>query len=390
MGPEPSPAPRRSSLSEGTGLYIHVPFCSVKCFYCDFTAFSGQNSSADRYVAAVLAEADLYAGTEVDTLYVGGGTPTELSASQLEALLAGLARRFGPLAGLRESTVEASPESASEERLDVLAAAGVGRLSFGLQTASDRLLASVGRHHTFADFTCVYRAARRRGFTMNVDLMQGLPGQSLSDVAADLEAVLALEPDHLSVYTLQVEDRTLFAKREVELDTDFARSAMDLTLSRLDAAGFRHYEISNFARPGREAVHNLGYWIDRPGLGLGCGASGHLGGVRYENEDRLKPYLEAVEAGRRPVFSAERLEGKAKAGEELMLRLRLTRGVVLTPAMRAGFRAEIEGLTARGLLEFDGGGCSDALPRLRLTRDGLFLANEVFREFVPPFGLETK
>lgn len=368
----------------------------MKCFYCDFTAFSGQNAAGDRYVAAVLAEAGLYPDVAVDTLYMGGGTPTELTAPQLTALLGGLARRFGPLSALREATVEASPESADAARLDALAAAGVGRLSFGLQTASDRLLKSVGRGHTFADFSAVFAAARARGFAVNVDLMQGLPGQTFTDVMEDLDAVLSLGPDHLSVYTLQVEDRTLFAKREVELDTDFAREAMDFTLERLSAAGFRHYEVSNFAKPGREAVHNIGYWIDRPGLGLGCGASGFLGGVRYENEDRLKAYLERVEAGARPVFSAERLEGKAKLGEELMLRLRLTEGLVLTPEMRSAFREELESLTARGLLEFDGGGCSDCLARLRLTREGLFLANEVFREFVPPFetdgdaGTETK
>ncbi|TBR20324.1 radical SAM family heme chaperone HemW [bacterium] len=380
-----APAPRRSSLSEGTGLYIHVPFCSVKCFYCDFTAFSGQNAAADRYVAAVLAEADLYPKTAVDTLYVGGGTPTELSASQLTALLGGLASRFGPLSALREATVEASPESASEDRLDALADAGVGRLSLGLQTASDRLLKTVGRSHTFSDFKRVFRSARRRGFSLNVDLMQGLPGQSLKDVGADLDAVLGLDPDHLSIYTLQVEDRTLFAKREVELDPDFARDAMDETLGRLAAAGFRHYEVSNWAKPGREAVHNVGYWIDRPGLGLGCGASGYLDGVRYENEDRLKNYLEAVERGRRPVFSAERLEGKARLGETLMLRLRLVEGLSLTPQMQLAFRPELDALTARGLLELVGGGCSECLPTLRLTREGLFLANEVFREFVPPF-----
>lgn len=372
-------------MAEGCGLYVHIPFCSVKCFYCDFTAFSGQGSAADRYVAAVLAEADLYPDQPVDTLYIGGGTPTELSAAQLTALLRGLARRFGPLPALRESTVEASPESASEDRLDALASAGVGRLSFGLQTASDRLLKLVGRHHTFADFAAVYRSARRRGFALNVDLIQGLPGQSRADARADLDAVLALEPDHLSLYTLQVEDRTLFAKREVAVDPDLARLTMEDALARLAAAGYRHYEVSNFAKPGREALHNVGYWVDRPGLGLGCGASGFLGGVRYENEDRLKDYLAAVEAGRRPVFSAERLEGKAKLGETLLLRLRLLEGLSLTPELQLAFRAELESLTARGLLELVGGGCSECLPRLRLTREGLFLANSVFREFVPPF-----
>lgn len=374
-----------SRSAEGTGLYVHVPFCSVKCYYCDFTAFSGQGSASDRYVDAVLAEAALYPGVAPDTLYVGGGTPTELSAAQLSRLLGGLAARFGRIEGLRESTVEASPETGDPARLDALAAAGVGRLSFGLQTASDRLLKSIGRQHGFEDFKRVWADARARGFSLNVDLMQGLPGQTADDARRDLEAVLALEPDHVSLYTLQVEDRTLFGKREVEVDSDLARITMEAAISRLERAGFSHYEVSNFARPGREALHNLGYWVDRPGLGLGCGASGFLGGERYQNEEKLKAYLDRVARGERPVASAERLEGKEKLGESLMLRLRLLEGASLTPQMQQAFRPQIERLMARGLVSLEDGGCSRCLPRLRLTTDGLFIANEVFREFVPPW-----
>ncbi len=379
------PAPNGPASAEGTGLYVHIPFCSVKCFYCDFTAFAGQGAAADRYVDALAREAGLYPGVRPDTLYVGGGTPTELTAAQLARLLGELAARFGPLSGLRETTIEASPESTDGEKLDVLAAAGVTRLSFGLQTASDRLLATVGRHHTFADFRAVYDAARRRGFAVNVDLIHGLPGQSKADSLADVDAILALEPDHLSLYTLQVEDRTLFAKRAVELDEDLARETMAEALERIAAAGLVHYEISNFARPGREALHNLGYWVDRPCLGLGCGAAGFLGGERYENDDRLKPYLDRVARGERPVAHAEALTGKEKLGETMLLRLRLIEGLSLTPQMQTVFRRELERLLARGLAVLEGGGCSTCLPRLRLTPEGVFLANEAFREFVPPF-----
>lgn len=357
----------------------------MKCFYCDFTAFSGQGSVSDRYVDAVLAEADLYPGVFPDTLYIGGGTPTELEAPQLARLLAGLSARIGPIGALRESTVEASPETGDPARLDALAAAGVGRLSFGLQTASDRLLKSIGRQHGFSDFMRVWADARRRGFALNVDLMQGLPGQSAQDAREDLESVLALEPDHLSLYTLQVEDRTLFGKREVEVDSDLARETMEAAIERLGRAGFVHYEVSNFARPGRESLHNIGYWVDRPGLGLGCGASGFLGGERYQNEDKLKPYIERTLRGERPVAHSERLSGKEKLGETLMLRLRMLDGASLTPGMQAAFRPQLERLTARGLVSVDDGGCSRCLPRLRLTREGLFIANEVFREFVPPW-----
>lgn len=382
MSVEPGAA---APASEGTGLYVHVPFCSVKCYYCDFTAFSGQGSASDRYVDAVLSEAGLYPGTVPDTLYIGGGTPTELSAAQLSRLLAGLASRFGPIGRLKESTVEASPETADPARLDALAGAGIGRLSFGLQTASDRLLKSIGRQHGFEDFKRVWADARDRGFSLNVDLMQGLPGQTARDAREDLEAVLALEPDHLSLYTLQVEDRTLFGKREVEVDPDLARATMEDAIERLAAAGLVHYEVSNFARPGREARHNIGYWLDRPGLGLGCGASGFLGGERYQNEEKLKAYLERVERGERPVACAERLTGKEKLGESLMLRLRLLEGALLTPQMQEAFRPQIERLMERGLVSIVDGGCSRCLPRLRLSKDGLFIANEVFREFVPPW-----
>ncbi|MBI5594455.1 MAG: radical SAM family heme chaperone HemW [Elusimicrobia bacterium] len=372
-------------MAEGTGLYVHVPFCSVKCFYCDFTAFSGQGSAADRYVDSVLAEADLYPGVVPDTLYIGGGTPTELSAVQLTRLLRGLAARFGPIAGLRESTVEASPETGDPARLDALAAAGVGRLSFGLQTASDRLLKAIGRQHDFADFRRVWADARARGFSLNVDLMQGLPGQTAVDARGDLDSVLALGPDHISLYTLQVEDRTLFGKREVEVDSDLARETMEDAIERIGRAGLAHYEVSNFARPGREALHNIGYWIDRPGLGLGCGASGFLGGERYQNEEKLRPYIERALRGERPVAQRERLAGKEKLGESLMLRLRLLEGASLTPAMQEAFRPQIARLVERGLVSVEDGGCSRCLPRLRLTREGLFIASEVFREFVPPW-----
>lgn len=355
----------------------------MKCYYCDFTAFSGQGSAADRYVGAVLREADLYPGICVDTLYMGGGTPTELSAAQLSRLLEGLAGRFGPLSALRESTVEASPESADAARLDALAAAGVSRVSFGLQTASDRLLKAIGRGHTFAEFRAVFAAARARGFALSIDLMQGLPGQSKEDARTDLEAVLSLEPDHLSLYTLQVEDRTLFGKREVEVDPDMARETMEAALKRLREAGFVHYEISNFARPGRESIHNTGYWVGRPGLGLGCGAAGFLGGVRTQNEDRLPAYLDRVARGERPVKHAERLEGREKLGEEMMLRLRLISGLVPTPEMRAAFRPQIDRLLAAGLLVSG----VEKFDAMRLSGAGLFVANEVFREFVPPWEI---
>ncbi|HVE11857.1 MAG TPA: coproporphyrinogen-III oxidase family protein, partial [Elusimicrobiota bacterium] len=248
---------------------------------------AGQGSQTGRYLSALEREAELYPDVRPDTLYVGGGTPSELSAVELARLLAWVGRRFGSVAALREATVEGNPESLGDDKLDALRAGGVGRLSLGLQASQDRLLKSLGRRHSFADFARVYRNARARGFDVSVDLMFGLPGQSRADARASLDEVLALEPEHLSLYSLQVEDRTLFGKREVEVDEDLARAVMEESIDALAAAGYRHYEISNFAKPGKESVHNLNYWADGEYLGLGCGAAGRLGAERWQNEDRL-------------------------------------------------------------------------------------------------------
>lgn len=361
-----------------TGLYVHIPFCSVKCFYCDFTAFSGQGKLARRYLAALEAEARLLPTLVPETLYVGGGTPSELSAEETRELYALLGRAC-PSARFSESTFEANPDSLDAEKLAVLGAAGVTRLSLGLQTADDAELQAVGRRHSFADFVDGFRLARRMGgLDLCVDLMYGLPGQSLASWRETLDRVLSLEPDHLSLYGLQVEDRTLFAKRAVENDEGLEREMYELALELTAAAGFVHYELSNFARPGRESRHNLNYWDDGEYLGLGCGAASHLGGERSTNLDRLPEYLKAVEAGRRPTAETERLSGLAKLGEKAFLGLRRVEGFEPSPELETAFapawsRLERDGLVAR------------AGARRRLTREGLFLANVAFSHFVPPF-----
>ncbi|MFA6030088.1 MAG: radical SAM family heme chaperone HemW [Elusimicrobiota bacterium] len=373
-GPRPTP-----------GLYVHVPFCSIKCFYCDFTAFSGQRSQVGRYLSALEREAKVRPGPRPETLYVGGGTPSELPVEALAELFGILSRRYGRLEDLREVTVETSPESLDAEKLDVLRRAGVSRLSIGLQTTEDRLLKAIGRKHGWEDFRKVYGDAVARGFSPNVDLMLGLPGQSLSGALGSLRQLIDLGPDHLSVYALKVEDRTLFSRRKVAVDEDLSREMLEAAIETLARAGYRHYEISNFARPGKESVHNTNYWLNGSYIGLGCGAAGHLDGVRYENDDRLPDYCAKIERGESPAIMTESLAGKAKAGEDLLLGLRLIDGVLLTPAMRRHFSAELEALRRRGLVELVRSPRTGT-PRLaRLTREGVFLANEAFRSFVAPF-----
>ena len=358
------------------GLYVHIPFCSVKCFYCDFAAFSGQGGAEGRYLAALDTEASLWQGRRPTTLYVGGGTPSELTLAGLETLFASLEDRFGK--DTLEATFEANPESLTDEKIALLKRHGITRVSLGLQTPDDVLLKMAGRRHTGADFFRVYRAARAAGFDVSVDLMYGLPGQDLLGFLTGLEVVLDLEPVHLSLYGLQVEDRTLFAKRGVEEDEDLGRTMFERALNMIASAGLDHYEIANFARSGHESLHNRIYWEGGEYLGLGCSAASHLEGVRSTNIDRLQPYIKKASLGLRPTAESECLVGKEKLGETVFLGLRLIEGMDLTPEMEREFAPEWSRLESDKLITRTGN-------RVRLTREGVFLGNRVFSEFVAPF-----
>lgn len=353
----------------------------MKCFYCDFAAYSGQNKLADRYLAGLEAEAALHPRVSPETLYVGGGTPSELMAAQISDLFARLRRAY-PGARFAESTFEANPESLDAEKLAVLAREGVTRLSIGLQTADDALLSSIGRRHTAAEFSEAFTAARRAGIpALSVDLMFGLPGQTLDSLRATLDFVLALAPEHISLYGLQIEDRTLFARRGAAENSDLGREMFDLSMRALNAAGLEQYEISNYARPGHRSAHNINYWTRGEYIGLGCSAASFYDGRRQSNEVRIPAYLDAVENGRRPLSENDAPQGLEAVGEEAFLGLRLTDGFAPSDALRSSFAGEWSVLKARGLVREDGA-------RWRLTTDGVFLANEAFQEFVPPFDRE--
>jgi len=381
-----APLELQTSLSTAKGLrrglYLHIPFCAVKCYFCDFTAFSGQNRWHDRYLDAIKAELSFYRRYPTQTLYIGGGTPTQLEISELRRLL-DILRRAGRLENLAEATCEAYPASADADKLEALLRYGVNRLSIGLQTSAPERLKSLGRNHNFIRFRKTFVQARRLGFdNINVDLIYALPGQSLSDWRRTLRQIVSISPEHLSLYSLQIEERTVFAKKGVRIDPDLAARMYEWACGFLETEGYGQYELSNFALPGRESKHNLLYWTGGEYLGVGCGASSYLSGVRRTNQDRLDRYCESLERHEKPVLFEEKLCGKAKLGEYILLNLRTCRGVFWTTQMERAFADSRRTLQDLGLLERTG-------RQLRLTRRGMLLANRVFREFVRPFASDA-
>lgn len=365
-----------------TGLYIHLPFCKQKCNYCDFASFAGREFLIDGYLDALSKEAALSPVRTFETLYAGGGTPSVLSAAQLEKLAQIIETNFGPVSCFEESTCEANPESLTAEKAAVLKNAGFNRLSLGLQSFNDAELKTLGRVHNTVDFLRAYQTARACGFdNINVDLIAGLPKQTLESFLCGLERVLSLRPEHLSVYGLQIEGGTPFFEQGVVCDQLLMRRMLEETHARLAAAGYHHYEISNFALAGREAKHNTHYWNDGDYIGLGSSAASFFGGVRRQNTPDVREYIRRINAGESAAEFTEKLEGKARAGERLMLALRKLDGVELSARDEEMFGREIEKHVKSGLLLRVG-------KKVKLSFEGLFLANEVFCSFVAPFEEE--
>lgn len=366
-----------------TGLYIHLPFCKQKCNYCDFASFAGRENLIDDYLKALAKEISFSPLKKADTLYIGGGTPSLLSSEQLAQLVRVIENHFGPVSSFEESTFEANPESLTAEKLQLLKQAGFNRLSMGLQSFNDNELCAIGRIHNAATFLRVYQTAREIGFdNINVDLIAGLPGQTLESFLDSLTCVVALKPEHLSVYGLQIEEGTPFFERGIVCDQLLMRRMLEATRARLQAAGYHHYEISNFALPGREAKHNTHYWQDGAYLGIGSAAVSFLEGVRRQNTPDINEYIQRLRRGESPVVFSEQLTGKEREGEKLMLAFRQLDGVELTPEQEKFFGTEIEKHLQNGLLERDG-------KKVKLSNEGLFLANEVFCSFVAPFDEDS-
>lgn len=367
----------------GLGLYIHIPFCVSRCPYCDFAFVVRKGHLAERYADAVIREfhnrlPDAGAHPVFRSIYFGGGTPSSVPPEHLQRILLTV-RENADISPGAETTAEANP--GDRGRFATLRHMGVNRLSLGIQALDDRTLKALGRLHNAADARDACRAARNAGFeNVNIDLIFGASEQSLCGWQDTLDRAIALHPEHLSVYGLTVEPGTAFGRRlakgRLSLPPEEDQAAMyGAALDRLTGAGYRHYEISNFARPGFEAQHNLDCWQRRPYLGVGLSAHSFLSGRRSWNVRDLASYIDRVESSGSAVESEEDLSPEQRFMEQLMLGLRQTEGV--PEALVCGFQMApaLNRLLSNHLLERHDG-------RVRLTRSGLLLADLVCAELV--------
>lgn len=377
-------------MTQSTSAYIHIPFCEHICYYCDFNKVFIEGQPVDDYIEALLKEARLALlknpVEEMATVYVGGGTPTSLSASQLDRLLSGL-REILPF-DQGEFTVEANPGDLSADKLTVMKNYGVNRLSMGVQTFDDRLLKKIGRKHTAQDvYDTIYLLEEKDFRNVTIDLIYALPGQSLESFRDTVAKALALDLPHYALYSLILENQTMFMnwvrRGKMQLPEQEIEAQMySETIEAMEKAGRNQYEISNFATPGFESKHNLVYWNNQNYFGLGAGASGYLGNQRYKNRGPIQHYLKALAEDQLPLLEEEVLTRKEQIEEELFLGLRKILGVEKRVfAERFGqsltevYGPVIEQLKAQNLLV-------ESETRVHLTKQGLFRGNDVFQEFL--------
>lgn len=369
------------------GIYVHLPFCPYICPYCDFAKWTYRSSSAERYLDALYAEAAAAPALAASTLYFGGGTPNTTPAPRLIELVARLRERFGLGAG-SEISIEANPEPELCREFARYRDAGITRISFGVQSLIEEELRVLGRRHRPPDVESAVRSARDAGFTdVSIDLMFAVPGQTLDSWERSLEAVIALAPDHVSTYGLTVEAGTPYARWFAVEPAAFASNELEAeqyrtAIERLQAAGFEHYEISNFARPGHRCLHNLNYWRNGEYLGLGVGAASFLGGTRRVHTRNLEEYERAALSGESIPGSSEHLVGEARVGEAAMLALRTDEGVDLR-IFRERYEIDFLSLYRRPIRELqDAGMLEVTTTHVRLTHAGRFVANDVCGEFI--------
>ena len=408
------------------GIYIHIPFCQHKCDYCDFISFSNKQNMVKSYVEAVKKEINSYFQNKdfldnynITTIYIGGGTPSFIDSGYiveimnlLEMKLIRNQTKFEDM----EITIEVNPGTVNQKKLEDYKKAKINRLSIGLQSTSNRILKEIGRIHTFEQFLETYRLANQVGFdNINVDLMIGLPKQRIDDVKESLNEIIKLKPTHISVYSLIIEEGTVIAQKIEnhqlqEMDEDLERNMYWYVKNTLELNGYKHYEISNFAKEGKESKHNVNCWLQKEYIGIGVSAHSYVNGIRYANCETIEEYIENMEVENseligkilslvqgidiekviedqineiQKIYEIEEIQNiDDKKKEYMLLGLRKMEGVQISKFKEKFidnpiflFRKELEKLVSEELISIDG-------DYIKLTNKGLDLANIVWEEFV--------
>jgi oxygen-independent coproporphyrinogen-3 oxidase len=374
------------------GVYIHIPFCRTKCNYCHFVIRPWKRASAERYHKALLQELDAFFARcwwtdEADSIYFGGGTPSLVPVEHIAEILAACRRRF-PVSADCEISLESNPGTLTADKAAAYREMGINRVSIGAQSFDDLELVTIGRDHTGNQVDESVAQLRESGIRdVNIDIMLGLPGQTEEHWRRNLERTSALAPDHISVYMLDLDERSplyhhIAKGRCTVPDDDLISNLYLRTLRHFADCGYEQYEISNFAFPGHHCRHNLKYWLREPVLGFGVGSHSYDGQFRYANYSSMNAYLQAVESGKSPVEWRERVESSQALEETLFLGLRLNRGVDWQGLRQnydlrelEAYESSLREMSASGLLEW-----KDCV--IRLTTRGMLLSNEVFQRFV--------
>ena len=381
--------------SKNFGIYIHIPFCAKKCNYCDFISFENKNNMIEEYINALKKEIEEFdfSKYEVTTIYLGGGTPSYIKENYIVEILELIKNKISTNKTKWddiEITIEVNPGTVTKEKLKAYKNIGINRLSIGLQSTNDKLLKQIGRIHNYEEFLNTYNLAKKIGFNnINVDLMIALPNQTIEDIKESLEKIVSLDPNHISVYSLIVEEETLIAQQleegKIELPSDDGERRMYWYVKDfLELSGYNHYEISNFSKNGKESKHNLNCWNQEEYIGFGLASHSYIDGIRFCNISNLEKYIENInnlDFNKNKIIEEKQTKEDMEK-EFMMLGFRKIEGVDISKFKEKYlenpiflYRKELDKLVKEGLIEVD-------LNNIKLTNKGLDLANLVFEEFV--------
>ena len=381
--------------SKNFGIYIHIPFCAKKCNYCDFISFENKNNMIEEYINALKKEIEEFdfSKYEVTTIYLGGGTPSYIKENYIVEILELIKNKISTNKTKWddiEITIEVNPGTVTKEKLKAYKNIGINRLSIGFQSTNDKLLKQIGRIHNYEEFLNTYNLAKKIGFNnINVDLMIALPNQTIEDIKESLEKIVSLDPNHISVYSLIVEEETLIAQQleegKIELPSDDEERRMYWYVKDfLELSGYNHYEISNFSKNGKESKHNLNCWNQEEYIGFGLASHSYIDGIRFCNISNLEKYIENInnlDFNKNKIIEEKQTKEDMEK-EFMMLGFRKIEGVDISKFKEKYlenpiflYRKELDKLVKEGLIEVD-------LNNIKLTNKGLDLANLVFEEFV--------